>query len=214
MRYIKLYYDLKISTPLEVGKVELRSHVSSRKYLNKALFVPGYGWIPCSKELCGNFTNDPKHLVLVVSEEDDLDKPVTSDKWVARTGTVKVLGLEDKSVDNKHVDSKYDVGAKNKTRNIKAYNRMSARALVIRENAVLQFLEEPQKDKNGILIRDKDGHPMQKITFVCGTKRGYVSPEAISIIETGTIDDFQYVEVSIDGKTPIPCILKNSAKAK
>lgn len=214
MRYIKLYYDLKISTPLEVGKVELWSHVSSRKYINKALFVPGYGWIPCSQDLCNRFTNDPKHLVLVVSEEDDPDKPITSDKWVARTGTVKVLGLEKKSVDNKRVDSKHDVGAKTRTSNVKAYNRMSARALVISENAVLQFLEEPQKDKNGILIRDKDGHPMQKTTFVCGTKKGYVSPGAISIIETGTIDDFQYVEVSIDGKTPVPCILRYSAKAK
>ena len=64
------------------------------------------------------------------------------------------------------------------------------------------------KDKNGIVIRDKDGHPIQKITFVCGTKKGYVSPAAISIIKTGTIDDFQYVEVCINDKNPIPCILR------
>lgn len=208
MRYIYLYYDLKISSPLEVGKVELWSHVSLRKYINKALLVPGYGWIPCSKALSENFTNDPKHLVLIISEEDDPDKPVTSDKWITRTGIINSLGLENKNVNNKAVDPKIKIEAKTMTPNIKTYNRMSARALIISENAVLQFLEEPQKDKNGIVIRDKDGLPIQRITFVCGTKKGYVSPAAISIIKTGTIDDFQYVEVCINDKNPIPCILR------
>lgn len=39
-------------------------------------------------------------------------------------------------------------------------------------------------------------------------KKGIVSSAAISIIDTGTIDDFQYAEVSVGDKTPIPCILK------
>lgn len=202
MRYIYLYNDLKLSNPLKVGKVELWSHVSLRKYINKALFIPGYDWVPCSKALCDNFTNDPKHLVLIISEEDDLDKPVTSDKWVARTGLIKTLGVGNKQ-------ERYQ-GANNETigvklnPNIKAYNRMSARALVISENAVLQFLESPKNDKSGNIV--------QEISFVCGTKRGYVSPAAKSIIKTGTIDDFQYVEVSIDGKAPIPCIIKTTRK--
>ena len=212
MRFIYLYYDLKLSSPLEVGRIELWSHVSFRKYINKALLVPGYGWIPCSKTLCEHFTNDPKHLVLIISEEDDPDKPVTSDKWVARTGIVKSIGLENENVNNKTVDSKLNVEADTMTPNIKAYNRMSARALVISENADLQFFEELQKDKNGIVKRDKDGHPIQKIIFVCGTKKGCVSPAASSIIKTGTIDDFQYVEVSINDTTPIPCILKTFPK--
>ena len=87
---------------------------------------------------------------------------------------------------------------------------MTARALVIRENSVLKFIEEPiiKKDKNGKTIYNKDGSPAHVISFSCGSKKGYVSPAAISIMKTGTIDDFQYAEISLDGKTPIPCIFR------
>ena len=190
MRYIYLYYELNLSSPLQVGSVELWSRVSLQKYTNKALLVPGYGWVPCSKALCDNFTNDPKHLVLVLSEEDDPNKPVTSDIWVARTGLLRALGVE------KHQERRQNTEDRTKdvklSPNVKVYNRMSARALVISENAVLQFLESPKKDKNGTIV--------QEISFVCGTKKGYVSPAARSILKTGTIDDFQYIEVSLDGK--------------
>jgi hypothetical protein len=200
MRYIYLYYELNLSSPLQVGSVELWSRVSLQKYTNKALLVPGYGWVPCSKALCDNFTNDPKHLVLVLSEEDDPNKPVTSDIWVARTGLLRALGVE------KHQEMRQNTEDRTKdvklSPNVKVYNRMSARALVISENAVLQFLESPKKDKNGTIV--------QEISFVCGTKKGYVSPAARSILKTGTIDDFQYIEVSLDGKKPIPCILKTT----
>lgn len=200
MRYIYLYYELNLSSPLQVGSVELWSRVSLQKYTNKALLVPGYGWVPCSKALCDNFTNDPKHLVLVLSEEDDPNKPVTSDIWVARTGLLRTLGVE------KHQERRQNTEDRAKdvklSPNVKVYNRMSARALVISENAVLQFLESPKKDKNGTIV--------QEISFVCGTKKGYVSPAARSILKTGTIDDFQYIEVSLDGKKPIPCILKTT----
>ena len=200
MRYIYLYYELNLSSPLQVGSVELWSRVSLQKYTNKALLVPGYGWVPCSKALCDNFTNDPKHLVLVLSEEDDPNKPVTSDIWVARTGLLRALGVE------KHQEMRQNTEDRTKdvklSPNVKVYNRMSARALVISENAVLQFLESPKKDKNGTIV--------QEISFVCGTKKGYVSPAARSILKTGTIDDFQYIEVSLDGKKPIPCILNTT----
>lgn len=202
MRYIYLYYELNLSSPLQVGSVELWSRVSLQKYTNKALLVPGYGWVPCSKALCDNFTNDPKHLVLVLSEEDDPNKPVTSDIWVARTGLLRALGVE------KHQERRQNTEDRTKdvklSPNVKVYNRMSARALVISENAVLEFLESPKKNKNGTIV--------QEISFVCGTKQGYVSPAAKSIVQTGTIDDFQYVEVSLDGKKPIPCILINHKK--
>ena len=208
MYFKNLYYDLNLSNPLEEGRVELISSTSLQKYINKALFVPGYGWVPCSKALCNNFTNDPKHLVLVISEEDDIDKPVTSDIWVARTGLIRRLGLETESVKHETIDSE----VREKAPNIKVCTRMSARALVISENAILQFIEEPKRDKSGAIVRDKDGCPVQEILFVCGTKKGYVSPAARSILNAGTIDDFQYAEISIDNKKPIPCILKSPKK--
>lgn len=76
--------------------------------------------------------------------------------------------------------------------NIQSANRMSARQLIISENAELQFIENPN---NG------------KIFFVCGSKKGYVSPAAQAKIEDGTIDDFQYAEVSIDGGAAVPCLM-------
>ena len=69
---------------------------------------------------------------------------------------------------------------------------MSARQLVISENASLQFIENSNTGK---------------IFFVCGSKKGYVSPAAQAAIKTGTIDDFQYAEVSINGGAAVPCLM-------
>lgn len=70
---------------------------------------------------------------------------------------------------------------------------MTAKQLVISENARLQFVENPNSGK---------------LFFVCGSKRGYVSPAARAKMATDcTIDDFQYAEVSIDGKPAVPCLM-------
>lgn len=69
---------------------------------------------------------------------------------------------------------------------------MSARQLVISQNAELQFVENPNTGK---------------IFFVCGEKKGYVSPAAQEKMNTGTLDDFQYAEVSIDGGAAVPCLM-------
>lgn len=94
MKYIYLSKDLKLTGPLEVGEVTLIG-ASGINYQQKAMKVPGYGWIPCSQKLCSNFTSLPQHLVLVLSDEDDIDKPVTSDMWLARTGLIRSMSLEE-----------------------------------------------------------------------------------------------------------------------
>lgn len=71
-------------------------------------------------------------------------------------------------------------------------NRMSLRQLIISENSQLDFVTNPNTGK---------------IFFVCGSKRGYVSPNAQAKIDTGSIDDFQYAEVSINGGEAIPCLM-------
>lgn len=75
---------------------------------------------------------------------------------------------------------------------ITSTNRMSLRQLIISENSQLDFVTNPNTGK---------------IFFVCGSKRGYVSPNAQAKIDTGTIDDFQYAEVSINGAEAIPCLM-------
>lgn len=69
---------------------------------------------------------------------------------------------------------------------------MSARQLIISENAKLDFVQNPNTGK---------------IFFVCGSKRGYVSPKALEKMATGTLDDFQYAEVSLDGQPAVPCLM-------
>lgn len=81
---------------------------------------------------------------------------------------------------------------------MKSRNKMSARDLVKSENASLQFVENPNTGK---------------VFFVCGSKKGYVSPAAVEKMETGSLDDFQYAEVSINDGDYVPCLLvKNGNK--
>ena len=75
---------------------------------------------------------------------------------------------------------------------MKSRNKMSARDLVKSENASLQFVENPNTGK---------------IFFVCGSKKGYVSPAAVEKMETGSLDDFCYAEVSIGSSDYVPCLM-------
>ena len=52
------------------------------KYVVQALKVPGYGWVPCSRRLNGDFTTQSDRLILVLSEPDDEYIPSTSPVWI------------------------------------------------------------------------------------------------------------------------------------
>ena len=78
------------------------------------------------------------------------------------------------------------------TSKLKSTHRMSARQLVISENAELQFVKNPKTGKT---------------FFVCGSKRGYVSPNVVKIMNTCTLDDLQYAEVSANGGVAVPCLM-------
>jgi hypothetical protein len=75
-------------------------------------------------------------------------------------------------------------------------NAMTARQLVIQQNAVLEF-------------HDFDGQDGKHHTFfVCGSITGYVSPNAKVAIESGcNIDGLKYAEVSKEGGAPVPCLM-------
>ena len=75
---------------------------------------------------------------------------------------------------------------------ISATNRMSARQLVISENSVIDFVKNPNTGK---------------LFFVCGSKKGYVSPAWQQVYQDSTLDDIQYAEVSLDGGTPVPTLM-------
>ena len=75
---------------------------------------------------------------------------------------------------------------------ISATNRMSARQLVISENSVIDFVKNPNTGK---------------LFFVCGSKKGYVSPALQKVYQDSTLDDIQYAEVILDGGTPVPTLM-------
>lgn len=73
-------------------------------------------------------------------------------------------------------------------------DRMSLKQLIISENAELQQVKNP---KTG------------KCFFVCGSKRGYISPAAQQKLAdpNATLDDFQYAMVAKPGQEAIPCLM-------
>ncbi len=121
-----------------------------------------------------------------------------------------LLYFGNKTEDDKHVNGHHTIGqnqvsaqqetfrqiqeqsAQTNDSQMKFRDKMSARDLVKSENASLQFVENPNTGK---------------IFFVCGSKKGYVSPAALEHIEQGKLDDFCYTEVSMDGKTYVPCLM-------
>lgn len=62
-----------------------------KTYRNQALCIPGYGWVPCSRKLQSNFTTNPSELMVVISDEEDAYRPVTSDIWVTRSNMSTVF---------------------------------------------------------------------------------------------------------------------------
>lgn len=83
--------DITSIPSLEVGNTKLVGSTGI-EYANKALKVPGYGWVPCSKKLDDNFTNLTKDLMLVILDtEKEREEIVTSDIWVTRSNIVGSL---------------------------------------------------------------------------------------------------------------------------
>jgi hypothetical protein len=76
--------------------------------------------------------------------------------------------------------------------NITATNRMSCAQLMRTQNAELQIVENP---KTG------------KLFFVCGLIKGYISPAVLGKIDSVTVEELQFAEVSIDGNPAVPCLM-------
>ena len=76
--------------------------------------------------------------------------------------------------------------------NITSTNRMSASALCVKENSSLEFIKNPNTGK---------------LFFVCGSVQGYVSSKVQENLASVEIKDLQFAEVSIEGNTPVPCIM-------
>jgi hypothetical protein len=60
------------------------------------------------------------------------------------------------------------------------------------QNSELQFIENPNTGK---------------IFFMCGEIKGYVSPAVLQNMNTVSVQDLQFAEVSIDNKPAVPCLM-------
>ena len=91
MKSVSLSY-IKDASEIKCGHVILHG-TTSKTYRNRALFIPKYGWVPCSIKLTNNFTTNPKELMVVESEPGDSYIPVTSPIWVTRSNIVRTFTL-------------------------------------------------------------------------------------------------------------------------
>lgn len=89
MRSVSLSF-IKDASEIKCGHVILKG-ATSRSYWNRALFIPQYGWVPCSQKLITNFTTNPQELMVVESEPGDMYIPVTSPIWVTRSNIVRTF---------------------------------------------------------------------------------------------------------------------------
>lgn len=69
---------------------------------------------------------------------------------------------------------------------------MTAKQLVISENSLIEFISNPNTGK---------------LFFVCGSKKGYVSPALSAKYKTVGLEDIQYAEVSKDGGMAVPTLM-------
>lgn len=78
--------------------------------------------------------------------------------------------------------------------NITATNRMSGNELKAKHGSI-DFIKNA---KTG------------KMFFAAGSITGYVSPKVAENLNTITLEDIQYAEVSIDGHEPVPTLMMKS----
>lgn len=72
-------------------------------------------------------------------------------------------------------------------------NRKTAEQLVISNNAPLQFINNPNTNK---------------VFFMCGDTKGYVSPAVTKALDTVELKDLQYAECAKPGTNDwIPCLM-------
>ena len=76
----------------EIKEGYIRYKKRSKEYKRTALYIPGFGWVPCSKRLIDDMTTDPYELVVVHMEYED--EETGSDIWVTRTTTeIEIFNL-------------------------------------------------------------------------------------------------------------------------
>ena len=83
MKTVFLKGDLDLEGPLQTTYVDLYDR-GGHKHHHKALVVPGFGSVPCSKRLENNFTNKAEELAIVMNDDEDKHPTFSSHIWITR----------------------------------------------------------------------------------------------------------------------------------
>ena len=103
MKTVFLKGDLDLEGPLQTTYVDLYDR-GGHKHHHKALVVPGFGAIPCSKKLESNFTNKAEELAIVMNDDEDKHPTFSSHIWITRP-KVSYFGDWDENMED-HADKK------------------------------------------------------------------------------------------------------------
>lgn len=74
---------LNIEGELKVGYTYLYDR-GNHKHMHKTLYVPGYGFVPCSRRLLDDFTTDSSLLALVITEPEEKGTAYSSNIWITK----------------------------------------------------------------------------------------------------------------------------------
>lgn len=108
MKTIYLKGDLDLEGPLQTTYVDLYDR-GGHKHHHKALVVPGFGTIPCSKRLENNFTNKAEELAIVMNDDEDKNPTFSSHIWITRP-KVSYFGDWDEDMEDHANETNVDDG--------------------------------------------------------------------------------------------------------
>lgn len=108
MKTIYLKGDLDLEGPLQTTYVDLYDR-GGHKHHHKAIVVPGFGTIPCSKRLENNFTNKAEELAIVMNDDEDKNPTFSSHIWITRP-KVSYFGDWDEDMEDHANETNVDDG--------------------------------------------------------------------------------------------------------
>ena len=108
MKTIYLKSELNLKGPLQITYMDLYDR-GGHKHHHKALVVPGFGAIPCSKRLENNFTNKAEELAIVMNDDEDKHPTFSSHIWITRP-KVSYSGDWDEDIEDHANETNVDDG--------------------------------------------------------------------------------------------------------
>ena len=207
MKTIYLNGDLDLKSPLQTTYVDLYDR-GGHKHHHKALVVPGFGTIPCSKRLENNFTNKAEELAIVMNDDEDNHPTFSSHIWITRP-KVSYFGDWDEDMEDLANEKNVDDGFMEALEAAPTLADAASISLCYRSMSLTEYCEKHKldfeksfvlEDDNILVLPKRNGHG-QKILkldehmFIHG---GFILEEKENAIDLSVIE-CNY-ETGVDGR--------------